>query len=399
MKNIDYIENKIELEELYIVKVKDYIKKMFSSKNQSKNILPYNIHVNDVFDMLQDVVTIENDDDYLVFFNYEFVLCLLQLGVTPNRITYIANHNDSYLLTRDGMAGRSGMRTILFDKTTYKKYSKRKQWKQYIMNKLNGKNDFIVVGNIPFTINNGVSDNSIKIGDEFIKLINCLAKKACYILPAKYDKKTFINELILNPFLKKIVHHKKRLFDINASVLTCHALLDNSKKSNEFEYCTNIDNKSLVLTKSKDLKLASDLDFVSTLNNSKKNLGDLWKRGKKYTSQLSGKGQYKVITALGSHKTKDFEYTMDNEENATIGKWKIILPLNGGGRALKIASPEFSVAYNVVALEVNSKKELDRLFKWCMEIDLPSLLNKLRTGGPSNNKSLLSKIELPDGII
>ena len=39
MKNIDYIENKIELEETYVVKVKDYIKKMFPKETQPFNMV------------------------------------------------------------------------------------------------------------------------------------------------------------------------------------------------------------------------------------------------------------------------------------------------------------------------------------------------------------------------
>jgi hypothetical protein len=371
---------------------------MFSSKNQSKNILPYNIHVNDVFDMLQDVVTIENDDDYLVFFNYEFVLCLLQLGVTPNRITYIANHNDSYLLTRDGMAGRSGMRTILFDKTTYNRYSYRKQWIQYIMNKLNGKKDFIVVGNIPFTINNGVSDNSVKIGDSFIKLINCLAKKACYILPAKYDKKIFTNEIIKNKNLQKIVHHKKSLFDINSNIHTCHVVLDTENPSNKFLYTTNIDTILVEVDKRHNVVLSKDINAVITLDGSKKTLGDMWKNGNKYLKDLTNTGPYKVVKALGSYKTNEFEWTYDESENTSFGKWKVMLPVKGGGKAVKIAGPEYSVCFSIVSLEVDSERKAKKLQKWFIEENILEYLNTIRTSG-TNTKSILSKIELPDGII
>jgi hypothetical protein len=398
MKNIDYIENKIELEETYIVKVKDYIKKMFSSKNQSKNILPYNIHVNDVFNMLKDVVTNENYDDYLVFFNYEFVLCLIELGVTPNRITYIANHNDSYLLTRDGMAGRSGMRTILFDKTIYKKYSYRKQWKEYIMNKLNGKKDFIVVGNIPFTMNETDSTNSKKIGNDFIKLINSLAKKACYILPAKFDSKTFINELILNKSLNKIVYHKKAIFDIHDGIKTCHILLDDNKKSDTFVYTDNISLDKIKLKKSNNLVLSKDVFDSYEVDTSVMSLGDLWTRGNKSLNKLKGNGQYKVITNLGSYSIDSFESTYDDEETTGRGMWKVIIPNMGGGRAVKIASPEYSLSYSVIGFCVSSKIKAKKLHEFFIENKIMEKITKVATSG-ANTKTLFSKITLPDGII
>jgi len=398
MKNIDYIENKIELEETYVVKVKDYIKKMFSSKNKSKNILPYNIHVNDVFDMLQDVVEIENNDDYLVFFNYEFVLCLLHLGVTPNRITYIANHNDSYLLTRDGMAGRSGMRTILFDKTTYNRYSYRKQWIQYIMNKLNGKKDFIVVGNIPFTMNETDSTNSKKIGNDFIKLINSLAKKACYILPAKFDSKTFINELILNPFLKKIVHHKKSLFDISNAIQTCHVVLDTTKKQKTFLFTNNVMSESIELTKSNNLILSKDVHDSYEMDKNCLSLGDLWIRGNKNLNKIDGTGNYNVITSLGSYLTEEFETSFDTQENTGLGKWKVIIPNMGGGRAVKIAGPEYSLSYSVIGFCVETKTQAKKLHNFFIKEDIMNRVKKVATSG-ANTKTLFSKIILPNGII
>jgi hypothetical protein len=395
MKNIDYIENKIELEELYIVKVKDYIKKMFSSKNQSKNILPYNIHVNDVFDMLQDVVTIENDDDYLVFFNYEFVLCLLHLGVTPNRITYIANHNDSYLLTRDGMAGRSGMRTILFDKTIYEKYSYRKQWKEYIMNKLNGKKDFIAVGNIPFTINSTDSSNSKKIGNDFIKLMNEF-KKACYILPAKFDSKTFKEDLILNPKLKKIVYHKKSLFDIAKNYYTCH-IVTTEIDSNEFIFEDNI-SKSIILKKDINLQLSREIDDTFILNSSKKTLGSLWIRGNEHDGALKTKGKYKVVSKVGRDDANFIVHKYSNTETTGFGKWKVVMANVSSGWVAKLVPPDFSICYSIIAFSFDNKKNAECVRDFIMNPTKREFFRQLRSSD-ANTKTLFDKIELPDGII
>jgi hypothetical protein len=347
--------------------------------------------------MLKDVVEIENNDDYLVFFNYEFVLCLLELGIFPNRITYIANHNDSYLLTRDGMAGRSGMRTILFDKTIYEKYSYRKQWKEYIMNKLNGKKDFIAVGNIPFTINSTDSSNSKKIGNDFIKLMNEF-KKACYILPAKFDSKTFKEELILNPKLTKIVYHESALFDIEKSYKTCHVLL-NDKPSNTFIYTSNSTTFEELLVKEKNLELSKIIGKSIYVDSSKSSLSDLWIRGNYNDTDLKSKGKYKVINKIGNNSGQDdFSFLCHDEEKTGIGKWKVVIPNVTNGWAVKVAGPDYSISYSIVGFELPNKKSAYKLKKYLLEDETIKMIKSLKTSA-ANTKTLFSKILLPDGLI
>ena len=393
----DLLENKIKIETRFRLSVTDYIDKIYKTRN--KSILPYDINTENVFEMLQDLVW-SNNDKFVVFFNFEFVMCLMKLGVEPNKITYIAPSSESFYEVRDCGWGAKGMKSILFDLSIYNKYQKRKQWKIHLMKKIGKLNEFIVVGNIPFTINDSASDNSIKIGDEFVKLINNSAKKYCYILRWKSDSNTFKNHIILNNNLKKIVYHKSPIFDIHSNIKTCHIVGD-TNDTKTFIFKDNTSNDFIELNKVSNLVLSNNIVDSYETDTTKKTLGDFWTRGTKYLKDIDlGKknGKHKVIYSLGSWKDSSFNWTYDDIENATYGKWKIIFPLNGGGKSISIAGPEFSVIYNVIALQFENEMQCKRVYEWAKEINLNDILNKLRTSG-QNNKVLFSKIVIPDGII
>lgn len=395
--NWDLVENRIKIETRFRLDVTDYINKMYKTRKNS--ILPYDINTEDVFEMLQDL-TWTYDDNFVVFFNFEFVMCLMKLGVTPNKITYIAPSKESFYVVRDGGWGERGMKSILFDLSIYKRYQNGKQWKKHLMKKIGKLDEFIVVGNIPFTVNDSESDNSVKIGDEFVKLINSSAKKYCYILRWKSDSNTFRKKILLDDRLSKIVFHKKPIFDIHDNIKTCHIVGD-SCTHDKFVFKDNISDSFVKLNKVSNLVLSNDIIDSYEIDTSKKNLGDFWTRGTKYLKDIDlnkKEGKYKVIYSLGSWKKDSFNYTFDDVENSTFGKWKIILPLNGGGKAINIAGPEYSVIYNIIALQFNNENDCKKVYEWAKKTNLTDTLNKLRTSG-QNNKVLLSKITLPDGLI
>jgi hypothetical protein len=391
----DLVETKIKIENRFRIDVTDYINKMYKTRKNS--ILPYDINIEDVFEMLQDL-TWTTDDRFVVFFNFEFVMCLMKLKVTPDRITYIAPSKESFYEVRDGGWGQRGMKSILFDLDIYKRYQSRKQWKKHLMKKIGKLDEFIAVGNIPFTIKNENSEKGmIKVGNDFIKLMNKF-QKSCYILQAKYDSNVFKNEIILNKNLKKIVNHTKKVFDINAGIKTCHVILDKSHTSENFEYQINTSDKIILLDKNENLYLADKLGMVGYVDTTKKTLGDFWNRGNKYLNQLSGHGKYEVITALGSYKTHSFETSFDNEESTGIGKWKVIIPNKGGGRAVKVAGPEYSICFSVVAFFTDSEESAINLHKYIIDSNIMEKSWRLATSS-TNTKNLFSRFEIPDGII
>lgn len=396
---IDTIENKIKIDTTFRVKVTDFINKIYKTRNNS--ILPYDINTEDVFEMLQDL-TWTPDDKFVVFFNFEFIMCLMQLGVTPNRITYIAPSKESFQVIRDTGWGQRGMKSILFDLNIYKKYQNRKQWKSHLMKKIGKLDEFIAVGNIPFTVNSTDSSNSKKIGNDFIKLMNQF-NQSCYILPAKFDSKTFKEDLILNPKLKKIVYHKKPLFDIASDFKTSHVLVG-APQQEFFIYQINDSTDYKKLNKSKSIILSSDLNSSGYIDITKTTLADLWNRGNKTeknkdnSKKISKKGKYKVITKVGKNDDSDFKFLKDDTEDTMFGKWKVIIPNVSGGTAVKIASPEYSLSYSVVGFEVPNQKSALKLKEFLQKEDTIKLWKSFKRTN-ANTKSAFSNIILPDGII
>lgn len=397
----DLVENKIKIENRFRIDVTDYINKMYKTRKNS--ILPYDINTEDVFEMLQDL-TWTTDDKFVVFFNFEFVMCLMKLQISPDRITYIAPSKESFYVVRDGGWGERGMKSILFDLNTYKKYQTRKQWKLYLMKKLGKGNDFIVVGNIPFTINDNTEyekrGRSKNIGDNFIKLISDLSKngKYVYILRQNFESKSFKNNVLLDSNLNKIVYHSKSIFDIHDNIKTIHIVGDSSKKSSTFTYQSNTSSDIIELPKDTNVILSKNIKKSFIPTNTVITLGDIWMNGTRLIQDITNSGKYKMITTPGSYKTDDVNFTFDETENCTFGKWKVVLPYRGGGKALKIAGPEYSISRSTVALVVDSEQSALNLKEWILENDLLNDLNELRLSS-TNSKSLFSKISLPDGII
>jgi len=265
----------------------------------------------------------------------------------------------------------------------------------------------VVVGNIPFTINKNEGNNldigsggSTRIGDSFITLINKLSKKgqACYILPAQYTRTVFKRELILNPYLKKIVHHTKPIFDISSFIRTCHVVLDSNNITDTFEYNVNNSKELVLLNRNAKFVLSKDIESTITLDVDKPTLADIWNNGFRYLNQISNNGKYKVITSLGSYKTSEFQWSYDSKENTSIGKWKVLVPRKGGGRAVKIAGPEFSICFSIIAFEFDKESSAIKFHDWFVTENICDYLNKIRTSG-TNTKTLFSYIPLPDGII
>jgi hypothetical protein len=390
---IDNVEEKIKIDTKFRHFVTGYISKIYTTRNNS--ILPYDINTEDVFEMLQDL-NWSNDDKFVVFFNFEFLMCLRKLGVASNKITFIAPSKESYREITNYVFGTEGMKSILFDLSIYKKHQNRKQWKSYLMKKIGKLDEFIGVGNIPFTVNLTDSTNSKKIGNDFIKLMNQF-QQSCYILPAKFDSKTFLSEIISNPTLSKIVFHKKKIFNISDLIYTCHVYLDKDNESNKFIYKDNVSDDFLEMEKSANVVLSVDVNKSFIRDDNKKTLADLWTRGNKSLNKLTNSGEYKVITALGNSKSEKFDFQYDNEENTTYGKYKVLMS-NLRTNSIKKAGPEYSISYSIIAFEVDTKEQCEKLYQYMKEIDILQKIKYLATSG-ANTKTLFSKIPLPDGII
>lgn len=390
----DLVENKIKLETSFRFEVTDYIRKIYTTRKNS--ILPYDINTEDVFKMLQDFTWTDNDK-FVVFFNFEFVVCLMELGVTQSKITYIAPSKESFYEVRDGGWGEDGMKSILFDLNIYKKYQNRKQWKSHLMKKIGKLNEFIGVGNVPFTLNDTESTNSKKIANDFIKLMNQF-KKSCYILPFKYHSKTFNEEIIYNESLQKIVYHNKKLFDIAGDVYTCHVVIDNENKIDKFIYTNNTTHDIKILDKNKNISLSKNINLSGYFDSSIGTFGDIWNRGKLNDCQLKTSGIYKVVNKVGKDNDDEFGYLYSDEETTLLGKWKVVVAKTSGGTACKIISPEFSISQGVIGFEVKDENSANKLKKYIKSDDIVLLWKSLKTNN-DNTKLVFSKIPLPDGII
>lgn len=390
----DLKENQIKLETSFRFEVTDYIRKIYTTRKNS--ILPYDINTEDVFEMLQDL-TWTNNDKFVVFFNFEFVMCLMELGVKQSKITYIAPSEESFYEVRDGGWGEDGIKSILFDLSIYKRYQNRKQWKSHLMKKIGKLDEFIAVGNIPFTVNSTDSTNSKKIGNDFIKLMNKF-QQSCYILPAKFDSKSFKEELIVNQNLKKIVYHKKPIFDIHEGVKTCHVITNILETYQTFDYTDNILNETISLKKDINLVLSREFKESYIVDSTQLTLGNLWTRGNVNLNKISKSGEYKVITSLGSYKEDTFNFEYDNTETTSLGKWKVVIPNLGGGKSLKIAGPEYSLSYSVIGFCVDTKEQVKRLYDFIIKNDILKETQKIKTSN-ANTKTLFDKIVLPNGII
>jgi hypothetical protein len=388
----DLVENRIKIENRFRLDVTDYINKMYKTRKNS--ILPYDINTEDVFEMLQDLTWTSNDN-FVVFFNFEFVMCLMKLGVTPNRITYIAPSKESFYVVRDGGWGERGMKSILFDLSIYKRYQNRKQWKSHLMKKIGKLDEFIAVGNIPFTVNSTDSSNSKKIGNDFIKLMNQF-NQSCYILPAKFDSKTFKEDLILNPKLKKIVYHKKPLFDIAQNYYTCHVVTSPSE-FDSFSFEDNI-SKKIKLKKDINLHLSREVDDSFLLDTSKKILGSYWIRGNEHDGKLKKNGKYKVISKVGKNDDKFPLFKYSDIENTGIGYWKVVMANVSSGWVAKVVPPEYAICYSIIAFPFESKECAESIKNFLMDTNKKEFFRKLRSSD-ANTKNLFDKIAIPDGLI
>lgn len=371
---------------------KDLIRRHSDKKH---SILPYEIDVRDVYSILKDL-NINENEKYVVFFNFEFVVVLKKLGVSLNNIIFISGERKFYGFVRNTF-GKFGLKTILFDTKQYQKYKSRKKWKNYIMKKIGNSKDYIAVGNIPFTLNSTDSTNSKKIGNDFIKLMNQF-KQSCYILPAKFDSKSFKEELIINENLKKIVYHKKSIFDIHEGVKTCHVVTDKTKRYETLEYTDNVSSKSISLKKDINLILSREFKESYIVDSTKLTLGSLWTRGNVNLNKISKSGEYKVITSLGSHKEEEFNFEYDDMETTSLGKWKVIIPNLGGGKSIKIAGPEYSLSYSVIGFCVDTEEQVKKLYNFIINNDIIKETQKIKTSN-ANTKTLFDKITLPDGIV
>jgi hypothetical protein len=390
----DLVENTIKIENRFRLDVTDFIRTIYKTRKNS--ILPYDINTEDVFEMLQDL-TWTDKDNFVVFFNFEFIMCLMKLGVTPNRITYIAPSKESFYVVQDRGWGKLGMKSILFDLGIYKKYQNRKQWKKYLMKKIGKLDEFIGVGNIPFTVNSTDSTNSKKIGNDFIKLMNEF-QQSCYILPAKFDSKTFKEDLILNPKLKKVTYHEKPLFDIEQSYKTCHVLL-NGEHGNEFTYTSNATSEIEILKKVKNLELSKIIGKSLYVDGGSIKLSDIWVRGNFNDNDLKSDGKYKVVNKIGNNTGRDdFSFLYHDLENTGYGKWKVLIPNVTNGWAVKVAGPEYSISYSIVGFEVKDKESAYKLKDFLLNDGTIKLIKSLKTSA-ANTKTLFSKITLPNGII
>jgi hypothetical protein len=257
--------------------------------------------------------------------------------------------------------------------------------------------DFIV-GNPPFTSARGKSKTGVKkIGNDFIRLMNRLSKKSIYVLHAKLDSPTFYTELIQNPALKKIVFHKEKEFNIGDKIYTAHVYVDNETHTDTFIYTDNIGSEELILPKSSNTILSPIVSESFVIDPSKRTLADLWIRGKKTKSKLSGQGRYEVITNIGKNDSDELVTMRDDEESTSYGKWKIVFSV-GARNKMKIAGPQYSIIQNIVALSFDTEEQCRAVFDWINNTGTNLLFDKFRTSS-YNNKVLFQKFVLPDEIL
>jgi hypothetical protein len=389
---IDTVEDKIKIEHEFRYKTERFIRKMYKTRENS--ILPHDVNTEDVFDMLQDL-TWTGDDKFVVFFNFEFVLCLMKLGVTPNRITFIAPSKESFYVVRDGGWGARGMKSILFDLSIYKRYQNRKQWKSHLMKKIGKLDEFIGVGNIPFTVNSSNSTFSKQIGNDFILLMKQF-KQSCYILPAKFDRIFFREEVMLSEKLKKIVYHKRPIFDIAKNYYTCHVVVGNDT-TDKFVFQDNI-SKSIELKKDINLQLSREIDDTFILDSSKKPLGFIWIRGNENDGKLKKSGKYKVVSKVGKDDDTFVSYKYSDTETTGLGKWKVVMANVSSGWVAKVVPPEYSICFSIIAFPFDTKEAAESVKEYLMNPSKREFFRKLRTSD-ANTKTLFDKIPLPDGLI
>lgn len=398
------MNNGLTLEEKFKIKFQDIFKnKIYTTSNQKINILPHGIGFDEVNSIFNDV-PIDINGKYVVFFNFEFVFMLISKKIPVKNITYIANHKDSLNFVKDSGFLDKGLKSILFDLSIYKKYADNKKWIEYLMQKIGKRDDFIVVGNIPFTTNGDTNyekrGRSKQIGDDFIELIDKLSKKgkAVYILRANFETKAFKDKVLTNSSLKKITFHTKPIFDINDRIYTATVVLDFKNDTTDFIYNSNDSDKSIKLIKDTNLILSKNILNSYLPNMNGLNLGSIWKNGTRLTGDITNTGKFKMITSCGSYKDTTFPWQYDETENTTIGEWKVVMPYRGGGRAVKIAGPEYSIGGSVIALVVENENKAKQLQKWIIESGVTDKLNELRVS-LTNSKGLFTKIDIPNGII
>jgi hypothetical protein len=272
------------------------------------------------------------------------------------------------------------------------------------MKKIGKTDDFIVVGNIPFTINDDTEyekrGRSKNIGDDFINLIHKLSKngKYVYIMRQNFESNSFKKNVILDSNLNKIVYHSKSIFDIHDNIKTIHIVGDSLKKSNTFTYHSNSSSDTITLPKDDNVILSRNIKKSFIPTNTFTTLADIWVNGNRLMQDITHSGKYKMITTPGNYKTDEVNFTFDETEDCTFGKWKVVLPYRGGGRGIKIAGPEYSISRSTIALVVPNKQSAINLKNWMLKNDVMTELNELRLSS-TNSKSLFSKIPLPDGII
>jgi hypothetical protein len=392
-------------EEIYIREdvLRDYYQVIDEVNPQDdSNILKETVHLYDVKKILDDVGIKENTENgykkVVIWFDFGFILECVRRGVDMKNIIYIANHEDSEIFARDAGIGKS----ILLNKRGYKKYKmKKKIGKRKFMKQIPNANEYISVGNIPFTLNDSDSTNSVKIGNDFI-ILNNLFWKAGYVCQAKFDSTTFKNELITNPKLQKIVFHQKPLFQIATDMKTCHVILNNTQ-SDTFIYKTNTSQDFVTLKHLPNLALSSDIQNSRYVDTTKKTLGDIWTRGdksdnpKNISKKLTGTGKYKVIRKVGK-KGVPFLTILDETESTSFGKWKVIISNVTGGVAVKIASPEYSISYSVIAFEVKDEASAILLRDYLRKPEVVKMWKGFKRTN-ANTKSVFDNMELPVEII
>ena len=263
------------------------------------------------------------------------------------------------------------------------------------MKKIGNLNEFIAVGNIPFTVNSTDSTNSKKIGNDFIKLMNEF-NQSCYILPAKFDSRSFKNELVLNDNLKKIVYHKKPLFDIAQNYYTCHVVIGNCV-TDEFIFQDNI-SKSIKLKKDINLQLSREIADTFILDSSKKTLGSIWIRGNEHDGKLKKSGKYKVVSKVGKDDNSFVSYKYSDTETTGLGKWKVVMANVSSGWVAKVVPPDYSICYSIVAFPFDTKETAELVQQYIMNSSKREFFRQLRSSD-ANTKTLFDKIVLPNGII
>ena len=297
------------------------------------------------------------DKSILVLFNVEFVITLLENGISADNITFYSDHDSKSVIVDD-----LGINNIETD-----------------MNDITKKFD-VIVGNPPYQIENGNKsgkgrgtkdiyegffDKSLELTEDNGLVSFVIPDKWSGYKPSGLRNKMFnsghVKEIELLPFMK--------YFD--AKVSTCVIIYDKAyngdcKFTDEDGIDTdiNLQECAFLSRKLKDINYRklfdghAGMDYRYTNGRLNRNQIVEDENGAEYIESVGRTGQ--------PFETR--RVSLDLEDTG-YGQHKIALPINGGtdltiGKNIKVAKPENTGGFGVVFLTTDSEKESENLIKY-----------------------------------